>query len=161
MFGPVLGSLEPMPSPDARHGALFPDERLQELRIPFVRKATLLREGKEQETFLIDVGLQGVFVEAAEPLRQGELLEIRFSWPGSELPFQARCRVAWWHADGAPLSSKSLPPGAGLQFTELSDRDRDRLREFLVEYCRRNPRVRRFLRHWPEAARRGDDPTSG
>ncbi len=150
-----------MPVHEARRGALLPDEKLQELRIPFVRKAILLREGGEQETFLIDIGLQGVFVEAAEPLRHDERLQIRFSWPGSEVPFQAHCRVAWWHADGAPLASKSLPPGAGLQFTELPDRDRERLREFLVEYCHRNPGVRRFLRHWPEAARQGDDPTSG
>jgi len=31
----------------------------------------------------------------------------------------------------------------------------------LVEYCRQNPRVRRFLRHWPDAERKGDDPTAG
>lgn len=137
------------------------EARLRELRIPFVRRATLLREGTEEETFLIDIGLQGVFVEAKEALRSEAPLEIRFSWPGSEIPFQARCRVAWWHPEGAPLSSKSLPSGAGLQFTELCDRDRERLRSYLVEYCHRHPRVRSFLRHWPDEARRGDDPTAG
>ncbi len=149
-----------MPADAARTAP--PDEaRLRELRIPFVRKATLLRGGNEAQTFLIDIGLQGVFVEAAEALRSDAPLEIRFSWPGSEIPFQARCRVAWWHPEGAPLSSKSLPSGAGLEFTELSDRDRERLRSYLVEYCHRHPRVRSFLRHWPEQARRGDDPTAG
>ena len=41
---------------------------------------------------------------------------------------------------------------------EMSESDRTRLREFLEEYCRQNPRVRRFLRHWPDAERVGDDP---
>ena len=82
-------------------------------------------------------------------------------WPGSEIPFKASCRVAWWHPQGAPLASKSLPPGAGLQFVEMSQGDRSRLRTLLVEYCQQNPRVRRFLRHWPDAERTGDDPTAG
>src|SRR5512134_3904789 len=93
------------------------------------------------------------FVERAESMKVGDAVEIRFPWPGSEVPFSARCRVAWWHPSGAPLSSKSLPPGAGLQFVEMSPTDRDRLRDFLVDYCRQNPRVRRFLRHWPESER--------
>lgn len=138
-----------------------PESVLRQLRIPFVRRATLEGEKRREDVFLIDIGFAGVFVERQEPLPVDEPLEIRFLWPGSEIPFQARCRVAWWHPEGAPLSSKSLPPGAGLQFTEMSEADRERLRALLVDYCRQNPRVRRFLRHWPESERRGDDPTAG
>jgi len=118
-------------------------------------------EGGREEVFLIDIGLAGVFVERAVSMTVGDTVEVSFPWPGSEVPFSARCRVAWWHPSGAPLSSKSLPPGAGLQFLEMSDMDRVRLRGLLVDYCRQNPRVRRFLRHWPEAERLGDDPTAG
>jgi Tfp pilus assembly protein PilZ len=110
---------------------------------------------------MIDIGLAGAFVERAESMMVGEAVEIRFPWPGSEIPFTAQCRVAWWHPSGAPLSSKSLPPGAGLQFVEMSEADRERLRGMLVDYCRQNPRVRRFLRHWGDAERQGDDPTAG
>jgi hypothetical protein len=138
-----------------------PDGVLRQLRIPFVRRVTLAYGGREEESFMIDIGLEGAFVERESPLPHEELLEIRFPWPGSEIPFRAQCRVAWWHPEGAPLSSKSLPPGAGLQFSAMSDADRDRLRAHLVDYCRQHPRVRRFLRHWPDAERRGDDPTSG
>jgi len=146
--------------PSAREPAP-PETVLRQLRIPFVRKAALVSTGGTEEVFLIDIGLAGAFVERADPLPIGELLEIRFPWPGSEIPFSARCRVAWWHPEGGPLSSKSLPPGAGLQFVEMSGADRERLRAMLVDYCRQNPRVRRFMRHWPEAERQGDDPTSG
>jgi hypothetical protein len=138
-----------------------PEAVLRRLRIPFVRRATLAHDGVEEEIFLIDIGLEGAFIERSESLPLDEALEIRFPWPGSEIPFRARCRVAWWHAPDSPLSSKSLPAGAGIQFTEMSDSDRERLRSHLVEYCRQDPRVRRFLRHWPEAERHGDDPTAG
>jgi hypothetical protein len=138
-----------------------PDSVLRQLRIPFVRRATLLTCSSTEVAFMIDIGLAGAFVERAESLSVGEEIEIRFPWPGSEIPFSARCRVAWWHPEGSPLSSKSLPPGAGLQFLRMSDHDRERLRSMLVDYCRQNPRVRRFLRHWPPAERQGDDPTSG
>jgi len=138
-----------------------PETVLQQLRIPFVRRVSLVSPARREDAFMIDIGLAGAFVERALPLPIDELLEISFPWPGSEIPFSARCRVAWWHPEGAPLSSKSLPPGAGLQFVEMSGADRERLRALLVEYCRQNPRVRRFLRHWPEAERQGDDPTFG
>jgi len=138
-----------------------PESVLQQLRIPFVRRVALVSSARSEDAFMIDIGLAGAFVERADSLPIDELLEIRFSWPGSEIPFSARCRVAWWHPEGGALSSKSLPPGAGLQFLEMSGADRQRLRALLVDYCRQNPRVRRFLRHWPEAERQGDDPTSG
>ncbi len=138
-----------------------PESVLQQLRIPFVRRATLVRGEGEEEAFVIDIGLAGVFVERPEALPQDETLSIRFAWPGSERPFEATCRVAWWHPEGESLSSKSLPPGGGLQFVEMSDSDGERLRVLLVEYCQQEPRVRRFLRHWPAAESRGDDPTAG
>ncbi len=141
--------------------SLPPESVLQQLRIPFVRRVTLASAARREDAFMIDIGFAGAFVEHAESMVVGEAVEIRFPWPGSEIPFCAQCRVAWWHPSGAPLSSKSLPPGAGLQFVEMSEADRERLRGVLVDYCRQNPRVRRFLRHWGDAERQGDDPTAG
>ena len=137
------------------------DRILRQLRIPFVRRATLHRGKEEEEVFVIDIGLAGVFVERAPALARGEHVSIRFAWPGSERPFEARCRVAWWHPEGSPLSSKSLPPGGGLEFVETSGAGQNRVRALLLEYCQREPVVRRFLRNWPEAERQGDDPTAG
>jgi hypothetical protein len=137
------------------------DDVLQQLRIPFVRRATLVRDSAKEEVFVIDIGLAGVFVERSESLKRDERLAVRFAWPGSERPFEADCRVAWWHPPDAPLSSKSLPSGGGLEFVTVSEPDRARLRAFLLEYCQQQPHVRRFLRHWPQAERFGDDPTAG
>lgn len=143
--------------PAAREG-VPPDNVLRQLRIPFVRRAVLVREGATEDVFVLDLGLAGVFVERAEALPVGEKLEIRLPLPDNEIPLKARCRVAWWHPEGAPLASKTLPAGAGLEFVEMSEGDRARLREQLVGYCRQHPRVRRFLRHWPQEEKMGDDP---
>src|SRR5258708_21433401 len=136
-----------------------PESVLRKLRIPFVRRATLTHKGgTQEEVFVIDVGLSGVFIERAEPLPVGTEVEIRVSLPGNEIPFAANCRVAWWHPPGQAVPSSELPAGAGREFTSRSEMDRVPLREQLEADCRQHPRVRRFLRHWPEAERKGDDP---
>jgi PilZ domain len=149
------------PAPSFARDQTPPEGVLQQLRIPFVRRVTLVSSARTEEVFMIDIGLAGAFIERAEPMQVDLTVEIQVPWPGSEIPFRASCRVAWWHPEGAPLASKSLPPGAGLQFVDMSPADRERLRAFLVDYCRQNPRVRRFLRHWPDSERQGDDPTAG
>jgi hypothetical protein len=138
-----------------------PESVLRQLRIPFVRKAIFASGNWSEDVFMIDIGLAGAFVERADSLPADQEIEIRFPWPGSEIPFSARCRVAWWHPEGGAFSSKSLPSGVGLQFVQMSDADRERLRVLLVDYCQQNPQVQRFLRHWPETERQNDDPTSG
>ena len=135
-----------------------PEEVLRKLRIPFVRKATLEYGAEREELFVIDVALDGLFVERAQPLAVGSEVMVRMQLPGNELPFTAQCRVAWWHPREAPLTSKSLPAGMGLEIVQASEVDRNRLREHIEEYWRQDPTVRRFLRHWPEAERKGDDP---
>lgn len=124
-----------------------PDLVLRRIRIPLIRKATLTRaDGRGEDLFVIDLGLSGVFVERADELPPGETVDIRFLLPGNELPIRAGCRVAWWHPPGAPLVSKSLPAGVGLEFVDMSDRDRERVRNHLLEYLRSHLGPRRFHR---------------
>jgi hypothetical protein len=63
--------------------------------------------------------------------------------------------VAWFHAEGARLQSKALPPGVGLEFLHLSDADRERLRHHLIEHFRRSPADRKFSRQWPDKGEGG------
>ena len=128
------------------------DDVLQRLRVSMIQRASLVRAGAEEHVFTMDVGLAGVFVERAVPLPVGEEVEVRFTLPGNAIPISARCRVAWWHAPDAPLASKALPSGLGLEFVSIAGRDRERLRELLVEHWRRDPRARQFVRQWPEDA---------
>jgi Tfp pilus assembly protein PilZ len=135
-----------------------PENILRQLRIPFVRRATLVRGQAREDAFVIDLGLAGVFVERPRELPVGEKVRLLLPLPDSEIPLDAGCRVAWWNPEGSRLATKSLPAGAGLEFVEMSEVDGARLREHLVDYCRQHPRVRRFLSHWPQAEKMGDDP---
>ena len=126
------------------------------VRIPFIQKAALTAGGRTEHLFLVDLGLRGAFAERGEPLRVGDQVTLRFALPGNEIPLTIGCRVAWWHAPGAPLVSKALPSGVGLEFLEWSDEDQRRLRRFLEAYLRRSD-GRRFHRPLPLAGD-GDEP---
>ena len=65
------------------HQAPPPDSVLRQLRIPFVRRASLLRGDAEEEVFVIDIGLAGVFVERARPLDQPERIRRPRAFDGS------------------------------------------------------------------------------
>ena len=87
---------------------------------------------------MLDLGSRGRLHRAGRGAAQsGEEGEITLPWPGSEVPLKARCRVAWWHPPGEQAGQSSpCRPGPGLQFVEMSDVDRERLREHLEDYCR-------------------------
>jgi Tfp pilus assembly protein PilZ len=132
------------------------DGVLPKIRIPLMQRGSLLHKGKTEDLFIIDLALAGVFVEREEPIEVGEMVEVRFRLPGNEIPVSARCRVAWWHPESAPLVSKSLPPGMGLAFVEISDSDLAKIREQLAEHFRKQPGERRFSRQWLLADEEGE-----
>ena len=123
-----------------------PEPVFRRIRITFVQKATLSHAGGVEERFLIDLGLLGVFVERDQPLPDGSPVEVSFFLPGNDLPVTARCRVAWWHPAEMVLTSKTLPAGVGLEFTDKGGAAAGRVRAYLAEYLRRAPRERRFHR---------------
>ena len=139
-----------MATAKTRAGRVPSEDVLRQLRIPMIRKVTLTLSGKPEEVFAIDVGLAGIFIERKEALAVDTKAEVEFGVPGNELPIKARCRVAWCHRKGTPLKSKLLPAGIGLQFVEMAEADRKRLREHVLDYCRRHPKTRQFHPSWPE-----------
>jgi Tfp pilus assembly protein PilZ len=148
-----------------RHGALRgieppPDALLQRVRVPLIERAALFREDDAEEVFLIDVGIGGAFVERREPLAVGEPVEIHFRLPGNEIPVAAGCKVAWWRPSDATLGTRALPSGLGLVYTRISDADRGRIRAYLVDYCTRHPRLRRYYREASATAGETPEPRS-
>jgi Tfp pilus assembly protein PilZ len=126
------------------------EEALLRLRIPMIRKVALTLKGQREEVFAIDVSLTGLFIERKEPMVVNEKVDVEFGVPGNELAIKARCRVAWCHRKGAQMKTKTLPAGIGLQYVEIADSDKARLREHVLEYCRRHPKTRQFHPSWPE-----------
>jgi Tfp pilus assembly protein PilZ len=121
-----------------------------------MQRGSLVYRGKTEDLFIIDLALAGVFVEREHPIEIGETVEVHFRLPGNEIPVTARCRVAWWHPEKAPLVSKSLPAGMGLAFVDISEADRTKIREQLAEHFRRQPGERRFSRQWLLADEEGE-----
>jgi Tfp pilus assembly protein PilZ len=123
---------------------------LRAIRIPFIQRAELTVGAETEPLFLVDLGLNGAFAERAAALPVGASVTLRFTLPGNEIPLTFTCRVAWWHAPGAPLVSKALPAGVGLEFVEWSEDDQRRLRRYLEAYLQRSA-GRRFHRPLPLA----------
>lgn len=128
----------------------MPAVAVEKVRIPFVQRASLNLQGACREAFIVDLGLEGVFLESAEAIPPSAEVGIRFPLPGNAIPLSCRGRVAWRHAGGS-----GRPPGIGIEFVAMSADDRERLREFLEAYCRRQGRGRRFARRWPLAGDEG------
>lgn len=144
----------PKVAPPSPAEALPTESVLRKIRVPFIQRASMTIGAAREELFAIDLGLRGVFVERAQPVAPGEEVDLSFLLPGNEIVIQARCRVAWWRAPSAPGTTPALPPGNGLEFLAMSERDAERVRQYLLDYLRRHPRHRRFLRH-PEEAEEG------
>lgn len=126
------------------------EEVLAGLRVPLVRRAELRLRGEQQTAYLLDVGLRGVFVEWSEALPIGESVDVTFHLPGSERPVQARSRVAWRNPPGESARARRLPGGVGLEFVELAEADRRRIRALVLEHLRGDLASRRFHPAWPE-----------
>jgi len=122
------------------------DDVIARVRIPLIQRATIVHADVQEELFVIDIGLLGLFVERAAALPVGDSVSVRLPLPGNVIPIQAWCRVAWWHQPGRHLVTKSLPAGLGLEFVEISASDRIRVRQLVVEYLQRHPQLRRFHR---------------
>jgi hypothetical protein len=123
------------------------EDVLRRMRIPFVRRASVAWDGREQDVFVIDLALAGVFVEWPSPPPIDTRMQLTFRLPDNEIPIVAGCRVAWCHQPDPAKERRPLPPGAGLEFVSLASGDADRLRQYLVDYYRREPRARRFIPH--------------
>jgi hypothetical protein len=142
-------------APPAVAEAFPPEPVLKRIRIPFIQRASVSVAGRREELFMVDLGLRGTFLERTEAIAPGEEIEIWFPLPGNEIPVHARCRVAWWRAPGASPHVRALPPGVGVEFVEMSERDGERIRQHLADHLRQTPRHRRFLRHPEESEEEG------
>lgn len=128
-------------------GPETPDEVVAKVRVPFIQRAVLVRDGVEEPLFLVDLAVEGAFAERSQPLPVGEVVGLRFRLPGNEIPLEIGCRVAWVNLRSGRLVTKSLPPGMGLWFVEMDEPARARLRAYLSDYLRGG--LRRFHRPWP------------
>jgi len=142
------------PTPPRSDDGLPSEDILRRIRVPLMRRATLKVDDHPEEVFVIDLALDGVFVERSSPLPVGAQVALSFPLPENAIPIVAACRVAWWQSGDPAALPKSMPAGAGLTFVSLVAGDEAKIRRYLTEYYLREPRSRRFVSH--ASARRNE-----
>ena len=84
-----------------------------------------------EDTFLYasirNVSELGIFVLTREPLEVGTELMLRFSPPGSGVPFDLKGAVQW--INPVRVLSDNRNPGMGILFVDITQEDRERLVE--------------------------------
>ena len=82
--------------------------------------------------FCKDLGTGGIFIQTAEPLDQGETIELTFTLPDSKETLKAKGKVIWVQH---PLSTTpELTPGMGVQFDGFDTDQRKSLEQFIERY---------------------------
>ena len=142
------------PTPPRSDDGLPSEEVLRRVRVPLMRRGTLDVGGRREDVFVIDLALDGVFVERPSPLSVATPVELSFPLPENEIPIVAACRVEWWQPGDPGALPRSMPAGAGLTFVALAAGDGEKIRRYLTEYYLREPRSRRFVSH--ASARRNE-----
>ncbi len=70
----------------------------------------------------------GLFVATSDLLAKGTVLDLEFSIPDGGPPIRTTGVVRWLRED---LEDIEAPPGMGVQFVELQERSKDRLKRFV------------------------------
>lgn len=105
-------------------------EYKEKRRFPRVMVRALV-DYESQNTYLYDysenLSQGGIFIQTDNPLKIGELIDLKFSIPDIEKVFQIKGEVRWVEHQG----NKQIPKGMGIEFKDLTEDDRELLKEYL------------------------------
>jgi PilZ domain len=88
-------------------------------------------EGQVCEGIASTLGGGGLFIEQFNPLPEGMETDLEFSLPASGNVITARAKVVWVRKT---LIHKFYYPGMGIQFIQISERDRAELINFINKF---------------------------
>ena len=104
---------------------LSPGIRRKHVRVPLRNKVSVTCNGTKSELYTVNVSTGGMYIEAAEPLAVGSKVVISMPLKaGSHLSLNGVV------ANSSPGTGK-LPPGMGIEFKEVMDKERKMLMNFL------------------------------
>lgn len=114
------------------------------LRIPFVRKCTILFPSQTLQAMSLDISLKGMFIATPELPDVGSDVKIQFRVPSNVRTLDLPARVAWLqHKQTHPIHG--LPLGFGLYFIKLGIEDVRLIARTIQNYCESNPLYRQYL----------------
>jgi len=104
---------------------LTPGTRRKHVRVAMCHKVSVTCNEAASELYTVNISAGGMFIKTEEPLPVGSKLVI-------SLPLASGSLI---HLKGVVANIKrdvgKLPPGMGIEFKELSEDDRKRVRDFL------------------------------
>lgn len=90
---------------------------------------------KDRETFVSayssNVSSGGIFIVTKKPLKVGEKFLLKLQLPNLRAPMQIKCQVSWARQEEEAV--KGRPPGMGVKFLEMSEKDSRVLDEYIKE----------------------------
>ena len=108
----------------------------REARVACVAPVTFTLNGISQSGFTADISCGGIYVVAERQVAENRALSLEFSIPEStEIPITAQGIIAWENS-AKSRKKNALPPGFGVEFTEIAEADSKKIRSF-VEGIRR------------------------
>jgi len=94
---------------------------------------TLSLNYKDRKSFIKaytqDISNGGLFIKAKNPLKQGEQFMLSLQLPDLPEPMKIKCQVAWAKKEEGVAGEH--PPGMGVKFTEVSDKDSQTLKKYI------------------------------
>jgi len=103
----------------------------RDLRIPCQFPAIVLLGKSAIGAEVMDLGDGGVFIASREPVRQETLIKLALYLPEADpLLRELTGRIAWLNEDGKRVNP-TLPPGFGVEFIDLEEREHAALKHLV------------------------------
>jgi type IV pilus assembly protein PilZ len=103
-----------------------PHERRRHVRVLTRIEVDFAAEDTFLFAYITDLSVMGIFVHTENPEAPGTRLRLRFRPEGTHRPFELRGRVIWINPP-RPEDWHGSRPGMGIQFTDLTDDQREDL----------------------------------
>lgn len=112
--------------PESRSDVRTIVERRRSIRAPVVVRIEYATVDALFSDFTRNINEGGVFIETDCPAELDSVVHLRFRLPGTREMLKLTGRVAWIR------NAAGRPEGMGVEFENLSDRDRDRINALVV-----------------------------
>ena len=103
-------------------------DRRSSPRVVLKTAVTFSSESNFYTGFLDNISEGGLFIATYHPAELGTKMQVEFSLPDGGEPITVKAEVRWVRAQGA--DGEGSTPGLGLRFTDLDDKDRNRIETF-------------------------------
>ncbi len=115
------------------------DEKRRKDRIPFEVKIEYRTVGSFLSDWSANISQGGLFIQTANPLKEGTSVRMIFSLPGIPLLFDLNGKVRWTKSGG----DKGQESGMGIEFIHVDDRIRSRIEGYIKRLSEEIPQTQR------------------